>query len=161
MDLRSPILQRLYQDWERWRGARAFPSRADFDPLDLKYALGNISITDVLYNPVRFHYRIHSSASSGRLGFDLTGKSLDALPHPTYQAFIREHFLEAIVNRAPSVRRREKVLAHNEFWFLEAISLPFSNEGQIIDMIMTGTKFDVPKRLAAQSVAQTSQAHQR
>ncbi len=150
MDIRSPSLQRLYQDWRRWRGAREFPARADFDPLDLKYILGNLSITDVLYDPVRFHYRIHASASSGHLGFDLTGKSLDALPNPTYQAFIREHFLEAVVNRAPSVKLRERVFTNNEYWFVEAIILPFSSDGQTVDMLMTGTKFDVPKRPAAQ-----------
>jgi hypothetical protein len=150
VDLRSPSLQRLYQDWQLWRGAREFPTRADFDPLDLKYALGNISITEVQYYPVRFHYRIHGSASSGRLGFDLTGKSLDALPHPTYQAFIHEHFLETIVNRIPVVKRRERVLANNEHWFVEAIVLPLSGGGETIDMLMTGTKFDVSKRLPAQ-----------
>jgi hypothetical protein len=146
-------LQRLYQDWTRWRGARAYPTRTDFDPLDLKYVLGNISITDVFYNPVRFIYRIHGSASSGRLGIDLTGKCLDDLPHPTYQAFIREHFLETIVNRAPVVKLRERVIANNEQWFLEAITLPFSSDGEIIDMLMTGTKFDVPKRQAVQAGA--------
>jgi hypothetical protein len=157
VDLRTPSLQRVFQDWQRWRGARAFPSRADFDVLDLKYALGNISITDVLYNPVRFHYRIHSSASSGRLGFDLTGKSVDALPHPTYQAFIREHFLEVIVNRVPVVKRRERVLTTHEHWFVEAIVLPFSSDGETIDMLMTATKFDVPKSIAAQELtAQTA-----
>jgi hypothetical protein len=159
VDIRSPSLQRLYEDWRRWRGAREFPSRTDFDPLELKYILGNISITDVLYSPVRFHYRIHGSASSGRLGFDLTGKSLDALPSPTYQAFIREHFLETIVNRAPSVKLRERVLANNEYWFVEAIILPFSSDGQTLDMLMTGTKFDVPKRLAVQPAKHAPRAH--
>lgn len=151
MDLKSPSLQRLYSDWERWRGTRAFPSRTDFDPLDLRYVLGSISLTDVRYHPVRFHYRIHASASSGRLGFDLTGKDLDALPHSTYQAYIREHFLETIINRAPALRLRERVLANKEFWFVEAIVLPFSSDGQTIDMLMTGTRFDVPKRLGSQA----------
>jgi hypothetical protein len=159
VDIRSPGLQRLYEDWQRWRGAREFPSRSDFDPLDLKYILGNISVTDVFYGPVRFQYRIHASGCSGRLGFDLTGKNLDALPHPTYQAFIREHFLETIVNRAPSIKRRDRVLGNNEHWFLEAIVLPFSSDGQTIDMLMAGTKFDVPKRLVAEPVANAAQAH--
>ena len=158
MELKSPSLQRLYEDWTRWRGARAFPARGDFDPLNLKYVLGNLSITEVFYDPVRFIYRIHGSASSGRLGFDLTGKSLDALPQPTYQAFIREHFLETIINRKPSAKLRERVLANNDQWFLEAIVLPFSSDGQTIDMLMTGTKFDVPKRQAAQPGAQAPAA---
>jgi hypothetical protein len=38
--LDSPLLQRLYADWAARRRARSMPARRDFDPLDLKYALG-------------------------------------------------------------------------------------------------------------------------
>ena len=37
-----PRLQRLYQYWSDKRGERGMPSRADIDPLDMRFAIGNI-----------------------------------------------------------------------------------------------------------------------
>ncbi len=145
MDLKSEALRCLYRDWERWRGARLFPDRFDIDPLELRYILGNLSLTDVFYDPLRFFYRIHATSSAERLGFDLTHKSLDALPDQSVREILRQGLTQALEARAPILRSQERVMATKEFGFIEALILPFSRDGRTIDMLATGTHFDVPK----------------
>jgi PAS domain len=53
-DLIDPLLQRLYDYWDEKRRARAMPSRADIDPLEMAFILGYVSLVDVLYAPLRF-----------------------------------------------------------------------------------------------------------
>ena len=54
-------LKRLYCYWTERRGAKRYPSRDDIDPLDLGYALGRVSLVDVLENPRRYRYRLVSA----------------------------------------------------------------------------------------------------
>jgi len=145
LELRSEILRHLCADWERWRGARLFPDRSDIDPLELRYILGNLSLTDVSYDPLRFFFRIHATASAERLGFDLTGKFLDAFPDQVVRETLREGLTDAVHHRAPLCLARERVMATREFGYIEALILPFSRDGQRVDMLATGTHFHVPK----------------
>ena len=82
LELHAPQSRRLYDDWETRRHGRLFPARADFDPLELRYIIGNLSLLDVLRDPLRFRYRVHSTNMAQFLGFDLTGKEIDAAPDP-------------------------------------------------------------------------------
>src|SRR4051794_23492799 len=43
IEIESATLRRLYADWDARRRGRKLPARADFDPLELKYILGNLS----------------------------------------------------------------------------------------------------------------------
>jgi len=141
LDIRTPRLQRLYQDWHAWRGERAFPSRRDFDPVDLGYILGKLSLVSVLYEPLRFRYRVHATELAERLGFDLTGKELDALPDRTHRAAVREHFVAVVEHRAPEIRRRDRQRANGRAWRYEALVLPLSGNGETIDMLISAVEF--------------------
>jgi hypothetical protein len=144
MELRSPHLQRLYRDWQSWRGTRQFPSRADLDPAALHYVLGNLTVVDVFYNPTRFFYRAHATSSAERAGFDLTGKFLDALPDETLRATIRDNLLPVLKKRAPHlVSYYGRPVSGLMTGDLEVLVLPFSSNGQTIDMIAYGTHFDL------------------
>src|SRR3984957_4749406 len=88
LNITSRRLKRLLSDWEGRRRGREFPRRAEFGPLDLIYIMGNLSLLDVSYNPLRFHYRIHGSNLSQRMGKDMTNKSVDEIsgPNPPQQS---------------------------------------------------------------------------
>lgn len=155
MEPKSEALQHLYRDWERWRGTRAFPDRSNIDPLELRYILGNLSLIDVHYDPLRFFYRIHATSSAERLGYDLTGKSLEAFPDPAVRKILWQGHAEALDQRAPLCFARERVMATKEFGYIEALVLPFSRDGRVIDLLATGTYFHVPKHAALQPLAPT------
>lgn len=162
MQLTSPHLRQLYDDWTRWRGTRPFPKRDDLDPLGLKYILDNLSVVDVSYNPLRFHFRVHASARVEQFGFDLTGKNLDLLPDDEYRQLMRLHLTEALKRRAPVTVTVEGVKTAQFFGRLEVLILPFSSNGQTIDLLAVGTHLTTPPHLRAHQAAQeTSSEHRR
>jgi hypothetical protein len=153
MDIKSPTLQRFFQDWQTWRGTRAFPARSDVDPLSLRYILGNLSVVDVLRDPLRFFFRIQGTASVDRTNFDLTGKSLDVLPNETLRNIMHNNLVRALEKRAPLLIFHESMSMYKVFGHLEVLVVPFSSDQDIIDMLVIATHYDVPRRYWKQQSA--------
>jgi hypothetical protein len=137
LNIKTPSLQRLYDDWEQKRGQREFPARADFDPLDLKYILGNLSLVDVLRDPLRFRYRIHATNVAERIGDELTGKEVAALTHADHRNRALEHFIQVVQARKPSVHFRHHETIDQRIWNYEVLVLPLSSDGATIDMLLS------------------------
>ncbi|MGH7013721.1 MAG: PAS domain-containing protein [Stellaceae bacterium] len=135
--VQSPLFQRLYGDWESRRRGRRMPARADFDPVDLKYALGYISLVDVRRDPLRFHFRIHAGNVTARVGFDLTSKTVDAIADVHYRKLVRDHYI-AVVERWQPVRAfRDRVMTDNVCLHCEVLALPLGDDGETVDRIMS------------------------
>ena len=137
LSIKSPLLQRLHQDWESRRRGRQMPARADFDPVDLKYVLGYLSLIDVQRDPLRFRFRIHASNIAGRVGFDLTGKDVDAIADVHYRKLVRAHYIAVVERRRPVVEFRDRVMTDNVCLHCEVLALPLANDGETVDRIMT------------------------
>ena len=137
LSIKSPLLQRLHQDWESRRRGRQMPARADFDPVDLKYVLGYLSLIDVQRDPLRFRFRIHASNIAGRVGFDLTGKDVDAIADVHYRKLVRAHYIAVVEQRRPVVEFRDRVMTDNVCLHCEVLALPLANDGETVDRIMT------------------------
>lgn len=134
---KAPRLQRLLEDWERWRAGRSFPTRGDFDPGQLRYVLGNVSLIELEPEPRRFRFRLHGSDNVAHLGVDLTGKYLDELPYSETRERVRQQFNAAIETRAPVVQFRQGAFSDGRTWRYEVLVLPFSRDGETIDMLMS------------------------
>jgi hypothetical protein len=141
VEIESATLRQLYADWDAQRRGRQVPARADFDPLNLKYVIGNLSLVDVRYAPIQFHYRLHATNVAQRLGYELTGKLLDAVPDPATRAAIKEHFETIVESRAPSAIRQRFLAADGRAVNHEALVLPLSRDGATIDMLMSALAF--------------------
>lgn len=141
VEIESAALRRLHADWDAQRRGRQFPARADFDPLNLKYVIGNLSLVDVHYAPIRFHYRLHATNVAQRLGYEVTGKPLDAIPDPATRDAIKEHFGTVVESRAPSAIRHRFFAADGRVVNHEALVLPLSRDGTTIDMLMSALAF--------------------
>jgi hypothetical protein len=141
LEITMPSLRQLYDDWDARRRGREFPSRADFDPVELTYVIGKMSLLDVLYDPLRFRYRVHATQTADRLGFDLTGKSLEMWPDAAYRATVHEVFVEVVENRQPGILRRERQLGDGRIWRYEVLTLPLSADGLTIDMLISALEF--------------------
>jgi hypothetical protein len=137
LSIKSPLLQRLHQDWESRRRGRRMPARADFDPVDLKYVLGYLSLIDVQRDPLRFRFRIHASNVAGRVGFDLTGKDVDAIADVHYRKLVSAHYIAVVEQRRPVVEFRDRVVTDNVCLHCEILALPLGNDGETVDRIMT------------------------
>ena len=137
MEIKTPALQRLYRAWEEKRAGRDFPARRDFDPLDLKYVLGNLSLIDVRYDPLRFRYRIHGTNIAERTGKELTGREVAAIELSEHRNLATQHFIQVIERRVPIVHYRRHALVDNRVWSYEALVMPLSSDGKTIDMLMS------------------------
>lgn len=76
-----PLIKELVAYWEKKRGMRLAPCRADVDPMDLRMHLPNTFIVDVLDGGADFRYRLIGTAVVAGLGRDSTGKRLSELYH--------------------------------------------------------------------------------
>jgi hypothetical protein len=133
--LRRPMLRRLYAYWDERRGTREFPGRPDIDPIGMRFALGNISLVDVLHEPLRFRYRLHGSIIAERLGIDMTGKFVDEIPEPDRRGFVDENFRAAVATRRPLARSGERLL-DERLWNFDSIILPLGLADGVINMLL-------------------------
>jgi hypothetical protein len=134
---KSPALVQLHHDWESRRRGRLMPARADFDPIDLKYVLGNLTMVDVLRDPLRFRFRLHASNVATRVGFDLTGKDLEAIADPHYRKLVRDHYVAVVERRRPVLEFRDRVMTDNVCLHCEVLALPLADDGATVDRIMS------------------------
>jgi hypothetical protein len=133
-------LKRLYDFWLAQRGARIAPPRAPFDPVTLRYVLGNLLLIDVLHDPVRFRYRLCGTNIVQRVGFDLTGKFVDEHPEPQFREFALRTYRSVVSAGAPIHGLRNQVFDGRTRRY-EVLVLPLSGDGAAIDMIIVAMKF--------------------
>jgi hypothetical protein len=136
----SRSLARLYEYWSGRRRGRDLPSRADIDPLDFPYVLGNVVLVDVLRDPLSFRYRLIGVNLVQRDGWDLTGKTVDEIPEPEYRRHIRGVFEKIVAERRPVSGMRD-LFVDGRVRRYEALSLPLSNDGRSVTMILAATEY--------------------
>ncbi len=81
----------LRQLWLLWHAAcldGRLPGRDLIDPVKLRFILGQVTIFDVNPQPPHYTYRLLGQDIVDRIGFELTGKPLEAHPDPTRSAAI-------------------------------------------------------------------------
>jgi hypothetical protein len=137
IELHAAQSRQLYADWKTRRRGRLFPARADFDPLELRYIIGNLSLLDVIRDPLRFRYRVHSTNMAEWLGYDLTGKDIDMSPKPGRGTEIKDHFARVVESGEPLARVHEWLGGNHRTLKHEALVLPLASDGITIDMIMS------------------------
>jgi hypothetical protein len=137
-----PRLQRLYQYWADKRGERSMPSRADLDPLDMRFVIGNVILVDVIDGEaLQFRIRLHGTNLSEHVHFDLTGKMLDEMPQAEFRELTRQSFTKVATTKQPLRAQRDRVL-DNRLRRYETIILPLSGDGDRVDMLLCGLFYD-------------------
>jgi hypothetical protein len=140
-ELQSPTLQRLYRYWRgKWQDGDRLPGRSDIDPLDFSYALGDVTLVDVLQEPLRFRFRLDGTRHVEHFGFDMTGQMLDDFPEPGMQQSIFESYRDIVENRTPRRRYRDLTADGRPFRY-EALLLPLASDGEHVDMIIVAIAF--------------------
>ena len=71
------------------------PARADFDPLDVRYALGCLSLIEVHRDPLRFYFRLDGTKQVDLFGVDCTRRYLDEAMPPEHAAMAAASFSDA------------------------------------------------------------------
>ncbi len=138
----NPKLRRLYDYWSTKRGDRRLPSRADLDPVEMAFIIGNVILIDVLEGtPPQFRIRLHGTNLAERVGYELTGKMLDDMPAPGFRELSRRTFAKAVRTREPVHSLNERVM-DDQVHRYEVLVLPLSADGERIDMLLTGLIYE-------------------
>lgn len=130
-----PVLRRMIELWNEKRAGRSLPARADFDPVEMKFALGDINIYDVEEEPRRFLCRLDGTRQVELFGIDCTGRYLDECLSAEYYPLNHQSYSMAIDERRPFYNRRSIVYADRNIRY-EFVILPLSSTGVRVDKLM-------------------------
>ena len=132
-----PQLQQLYDYWERKRSGRRWPKRSDVDPVEMRFALGNIDLVEISYDPIVFFFRISGSNIDRDEGFNMQGKTLDDYPLPQHREAVRKTYMRALEMGAPDYEEIER-LDEGKVVRYGRLILPLSEQGDRVDMFLMG-----------------------
>jgi hypothetical protein len=142
---KSADLQRLLAYWQERRGAREFPRRADVDPIDIRFMLERIALTEVHHpidqGPIRYRLRLVGSFWYRLIGHELTGMWTDEFAHPNQRKITEDFYAALLAGRQPRFVQRD-VIVDDQLLHYEIMLLPLSEDGSRISMIMTGIGAD-------------------
>jgi hypothetical protein len=135
-------LRRLLAYWHERSGPRPFPRRADVDPIDLRFMLDRIALTEVHEDPKvdggrRYRLRVVGSYWYRLLGFEATGIWMHDWPRANQRKLTEDFYAALIDGRRPRFAARD-VIVDDQLLHYEIMLLPLSEDGSRISMIMTG-----------------------
>jgi len=141
--IKTPMLRKLYAYWNNVRGARELPAWRDFDAHHLSFIVSNMLLIEVHDEPLRFRFRAHGLQLAWRVGYDMTGKLVDDLPHPQNRAVLLERCHWLVANRSPYVGHSEREVAGHQIPY-EVVWLPLSDDGDRVDLLLGGLEYFDP-----------------
>ncbi len=145
-DIVNPRLRRLYDYWAAKRGERAMPARADLDPVEMPFALGNVILAEVLpETPPRFRIRLHGTTLTRYAGYDLTGRMLDEMPLPEFRELATRSFRKVARTGEPLHVLADRMLDDRPQRY-EALLMPLSSDGIRVEMLLIGLVYDNERR---------------
>ena len=135
--LPHPQLVELFDYWDCKRTGRRWPTRDDIDPVDMRFALGNIDLVEITYDPLVFRFRISGSNIDRDEGFNMQGKTLDEYPLPQHREAVRRTYLRVLEAGNPDYEELERYDEGRTMHYGRLI-LPLSDCGSRIDMFLMG-----------------------
>ncbi len=133
----QPIIAESYAYWQRKRGDRPMPARADLDPSEMKRILPHVMLVDVL-GPGRYRYRLVGTSCVVAHGIDATGLTLDAaLKDYEYRDHVVGLYDQCVSERWP-------VYPESLFFYesgseverdVKVLFMPLSTDGTVVDMV--------------------------
>ena len=133
--LSLPQLRELYDYWERKRAGRRWPKRSDIDPVEMRFALGNIDLVEITYDPIVFLFRISGSNIDRDEGFNMQGKTLDEYPLPQHRETVRKTYMRVLEQGEPDYEVLER-LDEGQLTHYGRMILPLSEQGDRIDAFL-------------------------
>ena len=130
----NPRFVELRDYWNKKRGTRAMPSRADIDPLDLRSHLGSLVMIDVLPGAADFRMRLIGTSITNVYGRDSTGKTLSELKagDPEWWRFCDELY-RAVAQQQRMARARGTLrMVGKDFRQFDSLLLPlYAGDGTV------------------------------
>ena len=129
-------LKAALEYWQRKRGSRLAPARADIDPVDLASLLPRVMLVDVSTEPLDFRFRLVGTGIFKIHGAELTNKRARDLEPPAFAALMHRLYCDALTRRSP-IAHRLLIEAEIRRSAYMRIILPLSEDGVAINRLMT------------------------
>jgi hypothetical protein len=133
----DPRLVELYNYWQKQRGERFAPRRADIHPTDIPKLLPYLLLADILPGP-RYRYRLVGTEVERVFGTAMTGRCIDELMRGEYLDFITGLYRAIVECRAPVYSENTY---SNEAFRTHRLMLPLSEDGETVTMVLAGQVF--------------------
>jgi len=149
----TPQLKTVLKVWQAKRANRTMPSRADLTLRDLRSALANIALLDIISTGgrMRFKVRLSGGAIDAFLGSPPTGRFLDEVVSRDFAEKWAATWRPSISARCPN-RIIARVTFDNHRCFVsETLNAPLADDGENPDVFMTATYFHSRDDLGARA----------
>jgi hypothetical protein len=138
---RDALLRTLHEYWNKVRGSRPMPSRADIDPVEIPKLLPYI----LMYNVTPgggYTIRLVGEAVEQFVGRNATGEAAGTVMNPR-AAEMMVTILDAVATERVPKFRSGKAHWYEEknYRDFEACFLPLSADGATVDIILGGVRF--------------------
>ncbi len=130
-----PQLRQLFDYWEGKCAGRHWPRRDDIDPVEMRFALGNIDLVEISYDPIVFLFRISGSNIDRDEGFNMQGKTLDEYPLPQHREAVRKTYMRVLEKGEPDYEELER-LDEGKVVRYGRLILPLSDHEDRVDMFL-------------------------
>jgi hypothetical protein len=138
----SPKVLAFYEFWRSRCRGDAIPAKPDMDPVEMGPFLANLVLSEVLYAPLDFKYRIIGEEIISRLG-NMTGRRVRemALINVTSSAY--QNYCAVVEARRPQFLEGEAVTAFKKDrpYLMSRVHCPLSSDGQTVDFIISCLTF--------------------
>lgn len=131
--IRSGKVRAVLRHWQESRNGRYFPRRSDIDPAAMREALGNITLTQISYNPFRVLYRLVGTEIVRWSKQDFTNRYADELVFQDDPRDWTDYYRQVVDQRSVCFgvtywrKRRQR-----PYW-IEHMICPLSSDGTLID----------------------------
>jgi len=136
----APLLKELFAYWDRKRGSRRAPRRADIDPTEIPAHLPFIHLVDVLDGGADFRFRVVGTAITAGMGRDSTGKRFSEVYGDDPRV------LDSIIARfTVVVQEKRPTFTVGKIWWsplnkkrrYAGVALPLSEDDETVNMILS------------------------
>jgi hypothetical protein len=136
-DFATPQLKLAFDVWDAKRGTRSMPARLDLGIRDLKFALPNLSLLDIVREGHGLRYRVRLVGSIlDEMVAPMTGRFLDeAVPGHFAQKWSTQ-WLPAIVERRVMRGVGRVEFAGRRWYVAESAFCPLASDGETPDILM-------------------------
>lgn len=140
-DFKSDILARLFSYWRGKVRNGTLPARAMIDPIEIPTLLPYIILIDVHGDPFDLYYRLAGTAVVAKLGYEVRGMAVRALPVSDATALFDAYALTA---RDGVPRRIDAVLStrYDRLLRIQRIVMPLAADGIMPDMLFVGAVYE-------------------
>ncbi len=146
---RSPKLDDLHAYWNRIRAERIMPARAEIDPTEIPALLPHIIMTEVVYDPLDFQYRLVGDHVVTHAGRSIQGSRLSTLltrgdeRDEELQTMLFDIGRAVVGQRAPVCAEIEYLtIPHAHGKRMQIICLPLSANGDSVDFVVSAAVYE-------------------